>query len=253
MFHHRRRISLVRLPPYVFARWLQKIHGLCVLCREPKSFRQDSSVLCDACHAIMSLRLPPINLPILQTAKHSTQTRHFPLYAATFYQYPINQAMTHFKDKEHLPSLMILSHAIHQLPRPIGADANNTVIIPMPTTNKRLVKRGFDPVMVLAKILAHHWQLPLWRGLHRIDDGEHQRKLDRKERLDNMRGAFALIDTLPAKKVILFDDVATTGATLQSAAGTIIEHAPKSSLLAVCVAHGSQEFSWLGHLNEGVA
>lgn len=209
-----------------------------MLCHEPMA--KTGEMLCADCHALMAWQLPPIKL---SAQVIGLPDRAFPLYFATFYQYPINQAMTHFKDSEHLPSLMLLLHAIRQMPRPIGAHADHTVIIPIPTTKKRLVKRGFDPVMVLAKCLAHHWQLPLWQGLSRIDDAEHQRTLDRRQRLDNMSDAFAICGEVSARRVILFDDVATTGATLQAAASVIIRHAPKASLLAVCVAHGSQDFS----------
>lgn len=246
VFNHRReRAKLVHWPPYALAKWSQRWHGLCVLCHEPMTDNGNfTSMLCATCHSLMSWHLPPIKLQINQTDPQKLQQSYqFHLYFATFYQYPMNRAMTRFKDSEHLPSLMLLIHAIEQLPKPIGAHADNTVIIPIPTTKKRLVKRGFDPVMVLAKSLSYHWQLPLWQGLDRIDDVHRQRGLSRQQRLNNVIDAFILNGTPPARRVILFDDVATTGATLQAAASVIIRRVPKISLLAVCVAHGVQNFS----------
>ncbi|AKG19722.1 hypothetical protein AAX09_02405 [Moraxella bovoculi] len=254
----------MRVPPYFLAVQAQRWHRLCALCHEPvysyvchaskddraklgrfKLFKSmaNTHLLCDTCHQLMTWRLPPVRLKALTGV--SGNPSFFHLYFATYYQYPTNQALNQFKDHESLSALMILIHALRQLPKPVGCHAKNTAIVPMPTTDKRLVKRGFYPVMVLAKWLAHHWGLSIWQGLGRITDSNRQRGLNRQARLDNIQDAFVLNDAPPVRQLILFDDVATTGTTIQAAAGTIMRHSPDTRIIAVCVAHGTAQMSLL--------
>lgn len=184
-----------------------------------------------------------LDVPAPMASTHRQLDRSFYLYCATFYQYPINHAINRFKDHEDLSAFMVLLHAIHQLPKPVGCHQHNTVLVPIPTTDKRLMRRGFDPVMMLIKALSHHWGLPIWQGLYRVDDTDHQRGLDRQSRLDNIQDAFIMNAPPPVPQVILFDDVATTGATLKAAAATMWAYSLDVKLLAVCVAHGSADFS----------
>lgn len=111
---------------------------------------------------------------------------------------------------------------LRQLPRPKGCHSDNSVILPMPTTDSRLSKRGFDPVTILSIYLSKHWQIPLWHGVERKDDTLSQKGLDRTERLSNLNDAFMLIETPPVKRIILFDDVATTGSSLQALARSLL-------------------------------
>jgi predicted amidophosphoribosyltransferase len=68
----------------------------------------------------------------------------------------------------------------------------------------------------MAAQLSEHWRIPLWQGVQRIDNTVSQQGLTRAERLSNLDNAFALTEKLPVKRVLLFDDVATTGASLQA-------------------------------------
>lgn len=254
----------MRVPPYFLAVQAQRWHRLCALCHEPiysdarhaskdnqakigrlKLFKSiaNTNLLCDTCHHLMTWRIPPVRLKALTDVADNPSFFH--LYFATHYQYPINQALNQFKDHENLSALMMLVHVLRQLPKPVGCHAKNTAIVPMPTTDKRLVKRGFYPVMVLAKWLAYHWELPIWQGLGRIADSDHQRGLDRQARLDNIQDAFVLNDAPPARQLILFDDVATTGTTIQVAAGAIMRYSPDIRIIAVCAAHGTAQMSLL--------
>lgn len=161
---------------------------------------------------------------------------------ATYYQYPIRQAITAFKYQEDMTKLPLLVHVLRQLPRPYGCHGGNSVIIPMPTTSKRLRQRGFDPVSILVSYLSLHWQIPIWQGVARVDDTIRQQGLSRAERMTNLQDAFSLMSRPPVKRLLLFDDVATTGASLRALAHTLhtSEISPTSlHLFAYCLAHGS--------------
>ncbi|PKG36669.1 ComF family protein [Psychrobacter sp. Sarcosine-3u-12] len=173
------------------------------------------------------------------------------IQAATYYDYPMRQAIRAFKHSEDMTKLPLLLHALRQLPRPHGCHHDNSVIVAMPTTAQRLVKRGFDPVSILSAHLSKHWQIPLWHGVQRIDNTISQQGLSRAERLSNLDNAFALTDKPPVKRLILFDDVATTGASLQAlgrtlhssfGAAPLDQHQPSHGyhLFAYALAHGNQ-------------
>lgn len=184
-------------------------HSFFTNLRQHINNRFDSGLLCSHCHHSIVWLPKPFEVDIAASTVLSIQ-------AATYYDYPIRQAIRAFKHHEDMTKLPLLLHVLRQLPRPHGCHQDNSVIVAMPTTNQRLVKRGFDPVSILAAQLSKHWQIPLWYGVERIDNTVSQQGLSRAERLGNLDNAFALRELPPVKRLLLFDDVATTGASLQA-------------------------------------
>ena len=212
--------------------------------RQQVNNRFNSGLLCSDCHNSIAWLPKIFEIDIAAGTSLSIQ-------AATYYDYPIRQAIRAFKHHEDMTKLPLLLHILRQLPRPHGCHHDNSVIIAMPTTNQRLIKRGFDPVSILAAQLSKHWNIPLWQGVERIDNTVSQQGLTRAERLSNLDNAFALIEKPPVKRLILFDDVATTGASLQALGHTLSGQSnglsdtkPQNSnqyhLLAYALVHGSQ-------------
>ena len=204
----------------------------------------NSGLLCSDCHNSIAWLPKPFEVDIAAGTVLSIQ-------AATYYDYPIRQAIRSFKHHEDMTKLPLLIHVLRQLPRPQGCHRDNSVIVAMPTTNQRLVKRGFDPVSILAAQLSKHWQIPLWYGVERIDNTVSQQGLSRAERLGNLDNAFALRELPPVKRLLLFDDVATTGASLQALGRTLYgqftglsvinsQNSHQYHLSAYALAHGSQ-------------
>lgn len=219
-------------------------HSFFTKLRQHINNRFDSGLLCSHCHNSTTWLPKPFEVDIAAGTVLSIQ-------AATYYDYPIRQAIRSFKHHEDMTKLPLLLHVLRQLPRPQGCHRDNSVIVAMPTTNQRLTKRGFDPVSILAAQLSKHWQIPLWQGVERIDNTVSQQGLTRAERLSNLNNAFALRELPPVKRLLLFDDVATTGASLQALGRTLYSQSyslaginPQSSnpyqLSAYALAHGSQ-------------
>lgn len=164
-----------------------------------------------------------------------------PLSVASFYDTPLNKVMSAYKDHQDLSALMVLYWLLSTLPAPKRLTATNAVIMPVPTTNSRLIKRGFNPVLTLAKYLSYHWQLPICQGIARHENATHQRGLGRAERLHNVQQDFYVTNLPQVKYVILFDDVVTTGATLSAMAQTLLAQNPKFVIVAVGVLHGQAD------------
>lgn len=218
--------------PYQTARWLHRLHGRCAVC----GLARHQGVICQACQSVIPQRVPARQLT-LDTAM--TTTRTVRLYPVSYYQYPVNRLITRLKDHEDVVALMALGELLRTMPKPSVCHADNTVIIPVPTTASRIRQRGFDPVLLLAKHLAHQWQLPIWQGLIRHGGKVHQRGLDKQARMANIQGDFEMIGRVQATYAIIFDDVATTGTTMQAIAKAVLAKQPTLKLMAICMAHGS--------------
>ncbi|MDO5770115.1 MAG: ComF family protein, partial [Psychrobacter sp.] len=160
------------------------------------------SLLCQACQ--QGINWLPASFTIDLSANYINALE---IQAATYYDYPIRQAITAFKHAEDMSKLPLLVHVIRQLPIPEGCHAGNSIILPMPTTQKRLQQRGFDPVTIIAYYLSRHWHIPIWTGVSRIDQASTQQGLTRAERLTNIKGAFRVNKVPPVKKILLIDDV----------------------------------------------
>lgn len=92
-------------------------------------------------------------------------------------------------------------------------------VVPVPLHWRRRRQRGYDQAALLAIPLAKALGIPaLLRGLRRVRHTTSQVELSQSERQKNVAGAFAPRRLRGVQRVLLVDDVRTTGATLESAA-----------------------------------
>jgi len=101
----------------------------------------------------------------------------------------------------------------------VGADC----IIPIPLHIMREKSRGFNQAALLADIIGERIGIPVVTDvLFKVRRTRDQAKLDPEQRRKNIEGAFEVHDhSLKDKKVIIVDDVVTTGATVNEAAATL--------------------------------
>ena len=99
--------------------------------------------------------------------------------------------------------------------------ADGQILIPVPLHPKKYKKRGYNQSALLARELGHIFQLPVDEtSLIRVRNTPSQTQFGREGRLQNMSGAFSCTraENIQGKVVLLIDDVATTGATLEGCA-----------------------------------
>ena len=96
------------------------------------------------------------------------------------------------------------------------------LVLPMPLHLARLRARGFNQAAELARPLARGWGLPvaLDRVLRDVDTAP-QAGLPWKARAANVRGAFRVTGPVDGLRVVVVDDVMTTGATLAELARSL--------------------------------
>jgi predicted amidophosphoribosyltransferase len=90
----------------------------------------------------------------------------------------------------------------------------------VPPDADRTLKRGHHPAERLARELESHWQLPVLPLLERTRPARPQRGLALAQRRANVRGGFRAVGDAPAR-VVLVDDVYTSGASAASAASAL--------------------------------
>ena len=113
-------------------------------------------------------------------------------------------------------------------------------IVPVPLHPRKQRQREFNQAEYLADALGEQLNIPVVkRSLRRVKDTSTQTKLDAEARARNMRGAFAVRDetAFDGKRLVLLDDVFTTGATLDSCAKALRSVGARE-VLALAVARG---------------
>lgn len=97
-------------------------------------------------------------------------------------------------------------------------------VVPVPLSEERLRERGFNQSELLAKDIAKRFHVPcVSNALKKCRNTKRQSELHENQRSKNVLGAFALSspDAVRGKKVLLVDDIFTTGATMREAAKTL--------------------------------
>ncbi|MAZ67617.1 hypothetical protein CL652_02505 [bacterium] len=128
-------------------------------------------------------------------------------------------------------SAQLLAHLLHDVLLEELSDEfiwspNETLIVPIPISSKRMRERGFNQIEKVLSSLPESLKTFVARDVFkRTRDTQMQKALSREKRLKNVADSFAVIDPnkVRGKRVILVDDVLATGATIAEAAKTLEE------------------------------
>jgi ComF family protein len=102
---------------------------------------------------------------------------------------------------------------------------NVDIIFPVPLHVHRLRQRGFNQAGLLARALAKQLGIPVnFSMLVRKSWTEPQTRLNREQRLKNVKDAFEVVgvNRVADRSVLIIDDVYTTGTTLNECAKTLM-------------------------------
>jgi len=108
-------------------------------------------------------------------------------------------------------------------------------LIPVPVHGKRYRERGYNQAEEIARRLSEEWDIPVVNDwLFRTENTVAQKKLTDRERLLNLMKAFETRGPRERyEKVILVDDIYTTGSTAMACAGTLLNAGAREVYVAV--------------------
>ncbi len=147
--------------------------------------------------------------------------------ATAFYEGNLRDAIHAFK-YAHRPELgqplgKMLGDYLSTYPLPVDA----LVAVPLHPERERV--RGYNQSLLLARVLGAQCGLPVWNDvLTRTRVTRPQFELDAPERRENVHAAFTAADRVAGTRVLLIDDLCTTGATMDACGIALKERGAKS-------------------------
>ncbi len=136
------------------------------------------------------------------------------------YKYPINHLLVGLKFNQHLIAGSILGQLmVSKLSELIESRKRIDCVVPVPLFYQRLLSRGYNQSICLAKPICDELDLPLNLKLcSRNTNTKNQTSLNAQQRRLNVLNAFEVNSNVEGKNIVLVDDVITTGSTLRELA-----------------------------------
>lgn len=182
----------------------------CPFCRRV----QDAPGMCPACEA---------SLPWIGEA-HGLRTLRGGLLCAAplWYEGSVREAIRRFKFHGGVSAAGPLGELIARAAAERLSGEFDTVTW-VPVSAKRLRQRGYDQALLLAETACKLWDTEPEALLRKVRDNPAQSSLDSAEaRWKNTKDVYEAQGNPAGKRILLIDDICSTGATLVSAAGTLL-------------------------------
>lgn len=181
------------------AKWIYKNLGICEICNE---------------------RLPRIS----RNSSFEGGGNMSYLISAYYYKDMIQRLVSRFKFSPEIKIGGVLTNMLYDYIKEIEQIKEFDIICTIPLSRKRLRERGFNQAEVMAKQLSEKMGIEYMSCVYRCRHTLAQSTLKREERLENIKDAF-LADRkkVTGKRILLVDDIHTTGATMNACAKELIQ------------------------------
>lgn len=209
----------------------------CIACGHPADGRDDHP-FCASClsriHFIRSPLCPCCGVPFAaeEGRDHlcgeclSSEACYTAARAVGTYETVLLDAIHRFKYQGRIHVGEMLGRFMAEYDYPSFRMADYTMLIPVPLHLKRLRERGFNQSVVLARQAANRHSIPMnFRVLKRRVWTDPQVTLGKEAREANVKGVFEVADggIVKGEKILLVDDVFTTGSTVKECARVLME------------------------------
>jgi ComF family protein len=235
------RLSTIAIEPHIATHWLRAVAGffypeVCQLCGAARAAPAEGFV-CAGCRGKVRFIEPPFCDCCGRPYEGALTTRFICAHcrespprfrfarAAVAARDPVLEVIHHYKYHRALWFEPFLASLLLQRAAPGLAQAGWDMIVPVPLHPVKEREREFNQAERLARRLSQATGISLnTRVVRRILPTRTQTQLNREERERNVRNAFALRRraALDGEKIVLLDDVMTTGATTNSCAKVLL-------------------------------
>jgi ComF family protein len=105
-----------------------------------------------------------------------------------------------------------------------GVKFSADFIVPIPLSLKKKRYRGFNQAKIISDVISKAYHIPYQNSiLTRQKNTRAQHRLNKNERLKNIKGAFKVVADISDKRILVVDDICTTGATLIESSRVLYE------------------------------
>lgn len=193
----------------------------CKVCNKVVYIGRD---VCDGCQA--ELRKVPENISLMLVSNPNVNTklgfkpRYDGVIAPHYHEDGSREMIYNLKFKGRKELVSVIGLDMYNVYESYLKSKDIDCICYVPCRFKSTFKRGYNHVRLLAKFVSKISGLPNMQALKLIKDKVPQHTLSRKERIENIKGAFGYTDKcdVKGKNVIVVDDIMTTGATFNECA-----------------------------------
>jgi ComF family protein len=191
-------------------------HPLCTVCGTPFASSNSTDHICENCIR----RMPCYDM----------------MRAPYLYTGPLMHAIQKFKYNSETHIALPLGKLLSAFAKTVLSNLKEFVAVPVPLHKDKLKERGFNQSLLLAKVVSSELELSLdYLSLTKEKSTRSQTGLGGKERMMNVVNAFSVNSAanFKGKKVMLIDDVITTGCTLNECAKTLKK---AGAIKVICIA-----------------
>ena len=194
-------------------------HFICVFCKERKRtgdeyIKTGDIGICKACRKAVgeNARMQPF------PGKRDTAFLLTPFE----YKEPLRSVIISYKFKECRAYAPLLGEMMKDYLLSFDIWQDVDIIIPVPLHEKRFKERGYNQAELLAEYVSRYTNVPLdTTSLTRTRNTKKQSSLTGIERITNVEGAFSCNGDMRGKRIVILDDIYTTGNTIQSCAAPL--------------------------------
>ncbi len=210
----------------------------CLICGRETS----GSQICGNCHDY----LPEVRPPFCQSCGRPVKKKIFCAYCRSknhidrgrswiLFIPPADQLIHHFKYRQKRSLAGLFGRALSLIVKSDHALSQSELIVPVPLHWWKKLRRGYNQALLIAREVSQECGIEIADILRRTRNTATQTRLNLDQRRGNVENAFVLKKyDVTDKKILLIDDVMTTGATINECARTLIEAGAKS--VCSCVA-----------------
>ncbi len=217
-------------------------NGLCFTCLKTINYKEPTcpgckqktklGEFCDKCQADFALK----GVLVAGDFNDTNLSKIIKLYKYNFIKklsLPLGLFLSNFLNQQININPILKNPEIVQ-----GLNINDYLLIPVPLSKKRLRWRGFNQSELIAREINKNVGLKISTELRRLKHRKAQAKLNLAERKNNLKNCFYWSgENLKNKKIIIVDDVCTTGSTLNEIALELKKHQAEE-IWGLVLAHG---------------